>query len=412
VPRFFKTGSAINDLEQRRDSYDGVGGASIRRSGLNSSFGAATVASMVAVDRAAADLRRGGFVVIEGPGEAVLAQAAETVTNESLAKLGRLGNGATRLALTANRARVLDLSAAGSRVVVLPVANGIDSGAIRWLADPTCIGRPPLPCAMRLERAEEGGCLAAAIGLSKLAQLLPAAVCIPLSEGTRAEEDAILGGGDLLRVSVGAIADYPRLVAETLRPVSEARLPLAAAENGRIMGFRPADGSVEQFAILIGEPAANQPVLCRLHSECFTGDLLGSLRCDCGPQLQRALRLMGQAGHGVLLYLAHEGRGIGLINKLRAYQLQDDGFDTLDANQHLGFEPDERSYRAAAIMLGHLGVRRVRLLTNNPRKVAALIEEGIEVTERVPHALPANPHNRAYLSAKATRAGHLLESEG
>jgi GTP cyclohydrolase II len=379
---------------------------------LNSSFGAATVASMVAVDRAAADLRRGGFVVIEGPADAVLAQAAETVTSESLARLGRLGNGATRLALTANRARVLDLPAAASQVVALPLSNGIDSQAIRWLADPTCTGRPPLPQAMRLEGAAEGSCLAAAINLSKLAQLLPAALCTPLPGGTAAQQNAIAGSGDLLRVKVGAIADYPTLVAETLRPVSEARLPLAAAERGRIVGFRPADGSVEQFAILIGDPAAHQPTLCRLHSECFTGDLLGSLRCDCGPQLQRALRLMGEAGHGVLLYLAHEGRGIGLINKLRAYQLQDDGFDTLDANQHLGFEPDERTYRAAAIMLGHLGIRSVRLLTNNPRKVAALIEEGIEVSERVPHALPANPHNRAYLSAKATRAGHLLETEG
>jgi GTP cyclohydrolase II len=379
---------------------------------LNSSFGAATVASMVAVDRAAADLRRGGFVVIEGPADAVLAQAAETVTSESLARLGRLGNGATRLALTANRARVLDLPAAASQVVALPLSNGIDSQAIRWLADPTCTGRPPLPQAMRLEGAAEGSCLAAAINLSKLAQLLPAALCTPLPGGAAAQQNAIAGSGDLLRVKVGAIADYPTLVAETLRPVSEARLPLAAAERGRIVGFRPADGSVEQFAILIGDPAAHQPTLCRLHSECFTGDLLGSLRCDCGPQLQRALRLMGEAGHGVLLYLAHEGRGIGLINKLRAYQLQDDGFDTLDANQHLGFEPDERTYRAAAIMLGHLGIRSVRLLTNNPRKVAALIEEGIEVSERVPHALPANPHNRAYLSAKATRAGHLLETEG
>jgi GTP cyclohydrolase II len=379
---------------------------------LNSSFGAATVASMVAVDRAAADLRRGGFVVIEGPGEAVLAQAAEAVTSESLARLGRLGNGATRLVLTANRARGLDLPAAASRVVALPLSNGIDSQAIRWLADPTCTGRPPLPHAVHLEGAAEDGCLAAAIGLSKLAQLLPAALCTPLPGGMATQRDAVAGGGDLLQVKVGAIADYPMLAAETLRPVSEARLPLAAAEHGRIVGFRPADGSVEQFAILIGDPAAHQPVLCRLHSECFTGDLLGSLRCDCGPQLQRALRLMGEVGHGVLLYLAHEGRGIGLINKLRAYQLQDDGFDTLDANQHLGFEADERSYRAAAIMLGHLGIRRVRLLTNNPRKMAALIEEGIEVSERVPHALPANPHNRAYLSAKATRAGHLLETEG
>lgn len=379
---------------------------------MSTGFGSATVTNMVAVDRAAADLRRGGFVVIENGHEAVLAQAAETVTPDSLARLGRLGNGAGRLALTAHRARVLDLPEAASRVVTLPLAGGIDAETIRWLADPTCAGRVPLPYSLRLESAPDDSCSFAAIGLSKLAQLLPAALCTPLSPAARARPDAMAGNGELLRVGVQAITDYPALVAETLRPVSEARLPLAAAENARIVGFRPADGSVEQFAILIGDPVANQPVLCRLHSECFTGDLLGSLRCDCGAQLHRALGLMDQVGHGVLLYLAHEGRGIGLINKLRAYQLQDEGLDTLDANQHLGFEPDERTYRAAAIMLGHLGIRRVRLLTNNPNKVTALVDEGVEVLERVPHSLPANPHNRAYLAAKAARAGHLLESEG
>jgi GTP cyclohydrolase II len=150
-------------------------------------------------------------------------------------------------------------------------------------------------------------------------------------------------------------------------------------------------------------------VLCRVHSECFTGDLLGSLRCDCGPQLQAALRLMGAAGHGVLLYLAHEGRGIGLINKLRAYQLQDQGLDTLDANQQLGFEPDERTYRAAAVMLRHLGIGRIRLLTNNPVKVDALKREGIDVVERVAHAMAPNRHNHVYLATKARRAGHLLD---
>jgi GTP cyclohydrolase II len=193
-----------------------------------------------------------------------------------------------------------------------------------------------------------------------------------------------------------------------LQPVSEARVPLGVAENARVVGFRPADGSAEQFAIVIGDPAGHQPALCRVHSECFTGDLLGSLRCDCGPQLQAALELMGEAGHGVLLYLAHEGRGIGLINKLRAYQLQDCGLDTVDANQHLGFEPDERTYRAAAVMLRHLGIESVRLLTNNPAKVEALAREGVSVVERIPHATPPNRHNLGYLATKASRSGHLL----
>ncbi|MGH6918289.1 MAG: GTP cyclohydrolase II, partial [Geminicoccaceae bacterium] len=232
---------------------------------------------------------------------------------------------------------------------------------------------------------------------------------VPLARSSRGWSEALAIESDLARVDAAAIAAYADLAAQTLRPVAEARLPIAAAENARIIGFRPADGSIEQFAIVIGAPAEHQPALCRIHSECFTGDLLRSLRCDCGWQLQEALRLMGQAGHGVLLYLAHEGRGIGLINKLRAYQLQDTGLDTLDANRQLGFEADERTFRGAAVMLRHLGITRVRLLTNNPTKVDRLVEEGIEVIERVPHAIAANRHNQAYLETKARRAGHLLK---
>jgi GTP cyclohydrolase II len=146
----------------------------------------------------------------------------------------------------------------------------------------------------------------------------------------------------------------------------------------------------------------------RLHSECFTGDLLGSLRCDCGDQLRGAIAEIARAGSGVLLYLAQEGRGIGLVNKLRAYQLQDDGFDTVDANEQLGFDADERVYLPAAEMLRQLGFERVRLLTNNPEKVAAMTRCGIGVVERVPHVFPANGHNERYLRTKATRSGHWL----
>jgi GTP cyclohydrolase II len=149
-------------------------------------------------------------------------------------------------------------------------------------------------------------------------------------------------------------------------------------------------------------------VLVRLHSECFTGDLLGSLKCDCGDQLRGAIATIAAAGGGALLYLAQEGRGIGLINKLRAYRLQDQGFDTVEANERLGFEPDERLYGVAAKMLQLLGFKSIRLLTNNPLKVEALEAAGITVTERVPHAFPANPHNRGYLRTKAEKSGHQL----
>jgi GTP cyclohydrolase II len=305
--------------------------------------------------------------------------------------------------LTAQRAGALDLPVNGHRLLCLPLSEGIDLPTVRRMTDPTYDDRRPRPAVTVPPVAGA----AAAITLAKLAKLLPAALTVPLTSKGRLEAMAI--ESDLARVDAAAIAAYTDLAADTLRPVAEARLPIAAAENARIIGFRPADGSIEQFAIVIGAPAEHQPALCRIHSECFTGDLLGSLRCDCGWQLQEALRLMGRAGHGVLLYLAHEGRGIGLINKLRAYQLQDAGVDTMDANRLLGFEADERTFKDAAVMLRHLGIARVRLLTNNPTKVGRLIEEGIEVVERVPHAIAANRHNQAYLQAKARRAGHLLK---
>jgi len=161
------------------------------------------------------------------------------------------------------------------------------------------------------------------------------------------------------------------------------------------------------LAIVIGEPDLDQPVLARLHSECFTGDLLGSLRCDCGDQLKGAIAEIAQSGSGVLRYLAQEGRGLGLVSPLRAYQLQDDGFDTLDANGQLGFDDDERIYQPAAQMLRLLGIGAVRLLTNNPLKVGQLAAPGIEVAERVPHVFPANDHNRSYLSTNGTKGGLL-----
>ncbi len=212
----------------------------------------------------------------------------------------------------------------------------------------------------------------------------------------------------MLSLDAVDILAYHAVAARSLRRVAEARVPLTDAENTQIIAFRPSDGGIEHLAIIIGDPDPATPILTRLHSECFTGDLLGSLRCDCGDQLRGAIGEIARAGGGVLLYLAQEGRGIGLVNKLRAYQLQDSGFDTVDANEQLGFDADERVYLPAAEMLRQLRFLRVRLLTNNPEKVAALNRCGIAVAERVPHIFPANGHNERYLRTKATRSGHLL----
>lgn len=368
--------------------------------------------TMLDVNRAVADLRRGSFVVIESQGEVALTQAAEAVTSDSLALLGRSGLGQPRLALTANRARVLDFPTTDASVVLLSLGDRFNADTVRFLVDPTWqLGQRAsiLPQPVGIQDAADDSCASAAIRLSKIAEMLPAAVTIPLGPGSLDRLSGVVANNNLNRVDAEAIAKYPAHAADTLQPVSKARLPLKAAENAQIIGFRPADGGADHFAIVIGDPAAHQPTLCRLHSECFTGDILGSLRCDCGPQLNRALEIMGEEGHGILLYLAHEGRGIGLMNKLRAYQLQDAGLDTVDANVHLGFDPDERSFRVAANMLRHLGIDKVRLMTNNPVKMETLALEGVNVVERVRHAMPANHHNRSYLETKAHRSGHLLD---
>jgi GTP cyclohydrolase II len=360
---------------------------------------------LIAVDRALADLRRGRLIVVVDSAGALLVQAAEAVTPQSLARLGELGQAPVMLALTERRADALGLAGGkDAKVVALEIADGTPAQTVRDIADPAAEISFRLPPLRELD-ADLAACAVAAVHLTKLARLLPTALIAPLAV---ADAAAVIDAHDLLAVSAEDVDSYDMRAARSLKPVSQARVPLFDAENARIVAYRPSDGGIEHLAIVIGEPKADQPVLIRLHSECFTGDLLGSLRCDCGDQLRGAIAAIAEAGSGVLLYLAQEGRGIGLVNKLRAYQLQDGGADTIDANEQLGFDADERLYMPAAQMLRDLGYGRVRLLTNNPEKVAALQACGIDVVERVPHAFPATAHNKAYLETKAKRSGHLF----
>jgi len=193
-----------------------------------------------------------------------------------------------------------------------------------------------------------------------------------------------------------------------LERISEVKVPISQTQQALFVAFRPNDGGEEHIAILIGEPLSNAAPLIRIHSECFTGDLFSSLRCDCGSQLKGAIDLMCQNKSGILIYLAQEGRGIGLVNKLRSYQLQDQGVDTVDANLELGFDEDERNYSVAAKILESLGVKSVKLLTNNPEKIKSLQQLGIHVVERVSHAFPSNPFNQAYLTTKKIKSGHMV----
>ena len=268
---------------------------------------------------------------------------------------------------------------------------------MKGLADPTV---EQLPLDGVLGPVEVPKAANAALALAKLARLLPALLVASTRSGWETT---------LLRVAAADVAAYPATIAATLTKVAEASVPLEGARDTRIVAFRAADAGVEHLAILIGHPEldAGAP-LTRIHSECFTGDLLGSLRCDCGQQLRGAIARMGEEGAGVLLYLAQEGRGIGLTNKLRAYALQDHGLDTLDANRALGWNADERNFMVAATMLDQLGISRVRLLTNNPDKLAALAACGVQVEGREPLVIEPNGINDHYLATKARRFGHLL----
>ncbi|MFT4914316.1 MAG: GTP cyclohydrolase II [bacterium] len=349
--------------------------------------------------RARADLRMGVPVVVTGA-EALhplLVLSAETLDAVRLKELGAL-DGAPVIAVTGRRAATLKARAYDGDIarVVLPLDAGL--AWVQAIADPADDMRAPMKGPFVTQRDGPADAHRAAIVLMKAARLLPAAVCLPVVEG-------FAQAHDLTCVPVDAIMDT-RL--SPLKQIIAARLPLAVSEAGRLHIFRPDDGAEEHYAVEIGKPDRSKPVLARLHSACFTGDLLGSLKCDCGPQLHGAMAAMGAEGNGVLLYLNQEGRGIGLANKMRAYSLQDQGFDTVEANHRLGFEDDERDFRIGAEILKQMGFGAVRLLTNNPAKIARMERAGVSVTERVALKVGGNKFNEAYLATKAAKSGHML----
>ncbi|MFZ5756903.1 MAG: GTP cyclohydrolase II [Pseudomonadota bacterium] len=196
----------------------------------------------------------------------------------------------------------------------------------------------------------------------------------------------------------------------TIHYIESARLPTPFGEFA-LHGFEDEETGKEHVMLTLGDVGNGEPVLTRIHSECLTGDALFSLRCDCGPQLEAAMERIGQEGRGIILYLRQEGRGIGLTNKIRAYRLQDEGKDTVEANVHLGFDADLRDYSLCKLMLDTVGVKRLRLMTNNPRKMDALKALGFDCVERVPHEVGANPHNERYLQIKRGKLGHLLRGK-
>jgi GTP cyclohydrolase II len=284
--------------------------------------------------------------------------------------------------------------------VALPPDAGL--AWIRAIADPVHDLDAPLKGPLKAQRGGPVDLHRAGIVLAKSAELLPAVVVAPIEAPLRLAFDHGL--------TVLAFAEIEPLLyrAATLSPVVSARLPMRAAGAGRLHVFRPDDGGVEHYAVEVGRPVRDGAPLVRLHSACFTGDVLGSAKCDCGVQLATALTAMAEDGGGILLYLNQEGRGIGLANKMRAYSLQDQGFDTVEANHRLGFEDDERDFRLGASILRQMGVGRVRLMTNNPAKLRMMEGQGIKVDARVPLAVGQTADNMGYLATKAAKSGHLL----
>jgi GTP cyclohydrolase II len=352
------------------------------------------------VARARADLRIGAPVAIAAGKGGALILAAELVLADRLAAMAALGP--LDLAIPARRAATLRLAVYDGDVARLAIDGETDPARLRAAIDPGRDLDAPLIGPFPARRDGDPAPHRLAIRLCKQARLLPAAIVVPV-----ADPAALAARLGLTLVADGDLEDADR-AAVRLRCVSVARVPLEVEENARIHVFRPDDGAEEHYAIEVGSPLRSRPVLSRLHSACFTGDLAGSLKCDCGPQLRAALDQIGQAGAGVLLYLNQEGRGIGLANKLRAYALQDKGFDTVEANHRLGFEDDERDFRLGTAILTEMGFSAVRLMTNNPNKVAAMRAAGIDVVERVPLKVGLNPHNVSYLAVKAAKSGHLL----
>ena len=363
--------------------------SSVGNSVVSSLFG---TKGQIGVNRGVAEFHARRPVFISGGGETLLTLPVEGLDDQRLAEFVALcAPVVPRLVITARRALALGLDA--TTPVGLNFTAGLDVDIILALVADAKIDRP-------IDVKAAGPAASAAIELVKLSQGLPAVLVA----------DVVAGGAinhHIITVEAEAVARFGDETIRSLAIASKASVPLNSGARADFVVFRDAMGG-SPVAIIVGKPDFSVPVLVRLHSACLTGDVFGSRRCDCGDQLNLALKRLEKIGGGIVLYLPQEGRGLGLVNKMRTYQMQDDGLDTVDANTTLGFDDDERDYGIAARMLQMLDCRRVVLLTNNPAKLEGLAKSGIEITGRMPLEAPINADNRRYLTAKAARAGHRL----
>ena len=362
-------------------------------------------------ERGLFDLQRGRPLCVRALGDdgdacTVLLATVEGLSPKNLKQIQDIGDGRICLVVTGYRAEAMGLTSPdhGRAAVSLALSGPVTPDEILNLSSSTGNHRIGSVDVRQASPPEVGG-----LTMARLGRLIPAVVAVTVGESTASDVRVLVDSGAVLSVTTSEIDAMASAVRVEVTHVSDGPVPLREAENARFMSFREANGILEHVAVIIGDRSNwPDPIPVRIHSACLTGDLFGSLRCDCGAQLQGSLRVFSSRGGGVLLYLAQEGRGIGLGNKLRAYALQQEGLDTVDADCILGFGADERRYDAAVEMLRHLDVRRIQLLTNNPEKVRAVRESGIEVVEREALYGTLNPHNQRYVKAKVQRSGHWL----
>jgi len=396
---------------------------------------------LATITEAIEDIKAGKFVIVvddeDRENEGDLVMAAEMVTPEAINFMAVHGRGLICMPVTSERLDELKIPMMVSNntsnfgtafTVSVEAKHGTSTGisaadraqTVRVIIDPKT--RPEdlvMPGHMFPLRARDGGVLVragqteATVDLARLSGLYPAGICCEImnEDGTMArmpQLEVIAKKLELKIVSVADLIAYRYRHEKLVQRVAEAKLPTPYG-NFRVIAYKSQTDPAEHLALVMGDVATDEPVLVRVHSQCLTGDVFHSLRCDCGEQVEMAMKRIAEEDRGVILYMRQEGRGIGIHNKIKAYALQDEGLDTVEANVSLGFKADQRDYGVGAQILADLGVRNMRLMTNNPKKMSGLASYGLTITEQLPITTKPNPHNRRYLQTKQKKMGHILE---
>ncbi|MBT5798352.1 GTP cyclohydrolase II [Alphaproteobacteria bacterium] len=357
------------------------------------------------IDTALSALRRGSFIMIRDQSQRAGFIRAAEFADYDLPEIPQLRKMTPSLCFTRQHVLSLMPNSTSSRTVFSLPANALTGAQIVGLS----VGEAQLlPKNATFLPEHENSLVDLAIRVVKFAKLLPSALLYRLPISDVYQQDRIASANQIPILELSEIASLSSIM-PSLSISIKADLPLKVAPNSKIIMFRNSNGKEEHFAIVVGDGLTVKQPLVRLHSQCVTGDVFGSLKCDCGEQLETALSIMNNVGAGIVLYLAQEGRDIGLLNKIRAYALQDAGLDTVEANHRLGFNTDERGFSTAVEMLNLLNLTEIKLLTNNPDKVNQLTDLGITIKQRIPLLLPTNPHNEKYIKVKKDKTGHLID---